>query len=138
MRSAIAIPSAIERASRSENALVSAADEKPHIQAFERAQGWLRLPNGKALTDSLLRHGTTTLFPALDVATELIKTGHYGRRRRVEFPHFMNRLVAEHPGRELHVILDNLSTHKPKHDRLTRHKNVHFHFTPVRRETGKE
>src|SRR5215468_7957550 len=45
---------------------------------------------------------------------------------------FMNRVVAEHAGREIHVILDNLNTDKPKHDRwLTRHKNVHFHFTPT-------
>src|SRR5712671_2043722 len=52
--------------------------------------------------------------------------------RSLEFLHFMNRLVAEHPGREMHVILDNLNTHKPKHDRwLARHKNVHFHFTPT-------
>jgi transposase len=44
----------------------------------------------------------------------------------------MNRLVAEHAGREIHVILDNLNTHKPKDDRwLARHKNVHFHFTPT-------
>jgi len=76
--------------------------------------------------------GTTTLFAALDVATGLVKTGHYQRRRRVEFLDFMNRLVAEHDGREIHVILDNLNTHKPKHDRwLARHKNVHFHFTPT-------
>jgi transposase len=44
----------------------------------------------------------------------------------------MNRVLADHPGREIHVILDNLNTHKPKHDRwLARHKNVHFHFTPT-------
>jgi hypothetical protein len=43
----------------------------------------------------------------------------------------MNRVVASHPGREIHVILDNLNTHKPKRERgLTRHKN-HFHFTPT-------
>jgi transposase len=62
----------------------------------------------------------------------LVKTGHYQRRRRIEFLDFMNRLVAEHAGREIHVILDNLNTHKPKDDRwLARHKNVHFHFTPT-------
>ena len=44
----------------------------------------------------------------------------------------MNRVVVDHPGREIHVILDNLNTHKPKHDRwLARHKNIHFHFTPT-------
>ena len=118
-----------------ENAVVLSVDEKPHIQALERAQGWLKLPNGKALTGfshEYKRHGTTTLFAALDVATGLVRGGHYRRRRRVEFLHFMNRTVAEHPGREIHVILDNLNTHKPKHDRwLARHPNVHFHFTPT-------
>ena len=118
-----------------DNAVVFSVDEKPHIQALERAQGWLKLPNGKAVTGfshAYKRHGTTTLFAALDVATGLVKTGHYQRRRRVEFLDFMNRLVAEHAGREVHVILDNLNTHKPKHDCwLARHKNVHFHFTPT-------
>jgi hypothetical protein len=62
----------------------------------------------------------------------LVKAGHYQRRRRIEFLDFMNRVVADHPGREIHIILDNLNTHKPKHDRwLARHKNVHFHFTPT-------
>jgi transposase len=119
-----------------ENAIVLSVDEKPHIQALERAQGWLKLPNGKALTGfnhEYKRHGTTTLFTALEVATGLVRAGHYQRRRRVEFLDFMNRLLAHYPGRELHVILDNLSTHKPKHDRwLARHRNVHLHFVPTR------
>lgn len=118
-----------------ENAVVLSIDEKPHIQALERAQGWLKLPNGKALTGfnhDYKRHGTTTLFAALEVATGLVKAGHYQRRRRVEFLDFMNRVLSEHPGREIHVILDNLSTHKPKQDRwLARHKNVQLHFTPT-------
>src|SRR5438132_1920475 len=118
-----------------ENAVVLSVDEKPHIQALERAQGWLKLPNGKSLTGfnhEYKRHGPTTLFAALDVVTGLVKAGHYRRRRRVEFLHFMNRVVVDHPGREIHVILDNLNTHKPKHDRwLGRHKNIHFHFTPT-------
>jgi len=118
-----------------ENALVLCVDEKPHIQALERAQGWLRLPNGKALAGyahEYTRHGTTTLFAALEVTTGLVKTGHFNRRRRREFLHFMNEVVAEHPGQELHVVLDNLNTHKPKHDRwLARHRNVHFHYTPT-------
>jgi transposase len=118
-----------------ENALVLCVDEKPHIQALERAQGWLRLPNGKALTGynhEYKRHGTTTLFAALETATGLVKTGHFQRRRRKEFLAFMNELVADHPGRELHVIVDNLNTHKPKRDGwLARHKNVHLHYTPT-------
>ena len=93
----------------------------------------MKLPNGKAVTGfshAHKRHGTTTLFAARDIATGLVKTGHFQRRRRIDFLDFMNRLVAEHAGCEIHVILDNLNTHKPKDDRwLARHKNVHFHFT---------
>jgi len=118
-----------------ENAVVLSVDEKPHIQALERAQGWLKLPNGRALTGfshDYKRHGTTTLFAALEVATGLIKAGHYRRRRRVEFLDFMNSVIADYPDREIHVILDNLNTHKPKHDHwLAQHKNVHFHFIPT-------
>lgn len=117
-----------------EEAVVLAVDEKPHIQALERAQGYLRLPNGRALMGhghTYKRHGTTTLFAALEVATGEIRTGHYQRRRRVEFLDFMNRVVVAYPGKEIHVVLDNLNTHKPKRDRwLARHPNVHFHFTP--------
>jgi transposase len=118
-----------------DNALVLAVDEKPHIQALERAQGYLKLPNGRALTGqahTYKRHGTSTLFAALNVANGEVTTRHYRRRRRVEFLDFMNRIVAAHPGREIHVVLDNLNTHKPKRDRwLARHPNVRFHFTPT-------
>jgi len=119
-----------------ENAVVLCVDEKPNIQALERAQGWLRLPNGKAITGrnhEYTRHGTTNLFAGLNVATGQVKTGHYARKRRVEFLDFMNHLVAGYSSeQEIHVILDNYKTHKPKHDRwLQRHPNVHFHFTPT-------
>lgn len=118
-----------------ENAVVISVDEKPAIQALERAQGWLRLPNGEAVrgfSHEYKRHGTTTLFAALQVATGLVQVGHYPRRRRREFLDFMNSVVAQHPAQELHVVLDNLNIHKPKHDRwLARHPNVHFHFTPT-------
>ena len=118
-----------------ENALVLAVDEKPSIQALERRQGYLKLPNGRSLmgqSHNYTRHGTTTLFAAFDVATGKVTGRHYTRRRRVEFLHFMNRLVARHPGREIHVILDNLNTHKPRNDRwLKRRPNVRFHFTPT-------
>jgi transposase len=117
-----------------EKAVVIAVDEKPHIQALERAQGYLRLPNGRALVGhghTYKRHGTTTLFAALEVATGKVLAGHYHRRRRREFLAFMNAVVAAYPDRELHVILDNLNTHKPKRDHwLARHPHVHFHFTP--------
>jgi transposase len=74
----------------------------------------------------------TTLFAALEVLTGKVMGGHAHRRRRRDFLAFMNEVVAAYPGRELHVILDNLNTHKPKHDRwLARHRNVHLHFTPT-------
>jgi transposase len=118
-----------------ENALVLCVDEKPHIQALERAQGYLKLPNGRALTGfshEYKRHGTTTLFTALETATGQVVAGHYQRRRRVDFLDFMNRVVSAHPDREIYVILDNLNTHKPKRDMwLARNKNVHFHYTPT-------
>jgi transposase len=118
-----------------ENAVVLCVDEKPHIQVLERAQGWLRLPNGKALngfSHCYKRHGTSTLFAALEVATGQVQVGHYPRRRRREFLDFMNDVIAGHPGKQIHVILDNLNTHKPKQDRwLARHPQVHFHFIPT-------
>ena len=118
-----------------ENAIVLAVDEKPHIQALERAQGYLKLRNGRSLRghgSTYKRHGTTTLFAALNVATGEITTAHRKRRRRRDFLAFMNDLVAAHPDREIHVVLDNLNIHKPKRDRwLARHPSAHFHFTPT-------
>ena len=118
-----------------ENAVVISVDEKPAIQALERAQGWLRLPDGRSLkgfSHEYKRHGTTTLFAALEVATGQVKVKHYSRRRRREFLDFMNSIIAQYTDIELHVVLDNLNTHKPKHDNwLARHPNVHFHYTPT-------
>src|SRR5438552_14575164 len=115
-------------------AIVLCVDEKPSIQALERAQGYLKLPNGRALTGQMhdyKRHGTTTLFAALEVATGKIIAAHSKRRRRVEFLDFMNSVTAAFPGRKLHVILDNLSTHKKNEHWLKAHPNVQFHFTPT-------
>src|SRR6185436_11965749 len=98
-------------------AIVLCVDEKPSIQALERAQGYLKLPNGRALTGhshDYRRHGTTTLFAALEVATGRIIAAHSKRRRRVEFLGFMNSLVAAFPDRTLHVILDNLAQETPQ------------------------
>lgn len=118
-----------------DNAVVICLDEKPAIQALERAQGYLRLPNGKAIAGynhEYKRHGTTTLFAALNIATGQVKAGHYKRRRRREFLDFINSVVADYPAKEIHVILDNSKTHKPKNDHwLARHKDVYFHYTPT-------
>ena len=116
-------------------AIVLCVDEKPSIQALERAQGYLKLPNGRALTGQshdYKRHGTTTLFAALEVASGKVLGEHSKQRRRVEFLGFMNKVVAAFPGRELHVILDNLNTHKKNERWLKKHPSVKFHFTPTR------
>ena len=87
----------------------------------------MKLPNGSALTGQshdYTRHGTTTLFAALDVASGRIIAEHSKRRRRIEFVGFMNRLVAAFPDR-------NLNTHKENERWLKRHPKVHFHFTPT-------
>jgi transposase len=76
-----------------DHAIVLAVDEKPAIQALERAQGYLKLPNGRSLhgqAHEYKRRGTTTLFAALEIATGAIKAKHTKRRRRLEFLDFMN------------------------------------------------
>jgi transposase len=118
-----------------DNAVVLSFDEKPCIQALERSQGWLKMPDGRALTGfahEYRRRGTSTLFAALNTATGQVIAGHYKRKRRIEFLDFMDRLVAQHPGKELHVILDNLSTHRLEKEKwASAHPQVHFHFTPT-------
>ncbi len=119
-----------------ENALVVCIDEEPHIQVLQRAQGCLRLPDERTvncLRHGYKRHGTTTLFAALDVVTEEVKTGRYAKRGHREFLNFMDEVVAACPEAELHVILDNLRIHKPAQDSwLKMHPRVHPHFTPNR------
>jgi transposase len=117
-----------------EKAVVICVDEKPSIQALERAQGYLKLPNGRALTGQshdYKRHGTTTLFAAFEVASGKVTATHSKRRRRVEFLEFMDEVVAIYPDQELHVVLDNLNTHKNNDAWMEAHPNVSFHFTPT-------
>jgi hypothetical protein len=83
-----------------DNAVVLSVDEKPSIEALERAQGDLKLPNGRAMTGQshdYKRHGTTPLFAAMEVATGKVVGRHYRRRRRIEFLDFMNRIAAAYP-----------------------------------------
>ncbi len=117
------------------NAIVICVDEKPSIQALERAQGYLKLPNGRTLTGhshDYKRNGTTTLFAAFEVATGKVKAAHKKRRRRKEFLDFMDEVVAAYPRSRLEVILDNLNTHKKNEEWLARHPKVTFHYTPTR------
>lgn len=118
-----------------EKALVISVDEKPSIQALERATGYVETDNGKivrGLKSTYKRHGTLNLFAALEVATGQIKTSKTILKRREEFLEFMDQIVAESPpDRELHVILDNYCTHKRCDAWLAKNPRVHFHFTPT-------
>jgi hypothetical protein len=96
-------------------------------QVPQRRYG-LKLPNGRALTGQsrdYRRHGTTTLVAALEVATGKIIATHSKRRRRVEFLDFMNSVTAGFPKRQLHIILDNLNTHKKNEQWLKRAISFH-------------
>jgi transposase len=118
-----------------ENALVLSVDEKPSIQALERAVGYVETDNGKIVRgykSTYRRHGTLNLFAALEVATGVVHTQTTHLKRRVEFLEFMDRVMAEvPPHREVHVVLDNYCIHKKNDVWLERHPNVFFHFTPT-------
>lgn len=118
-----------------EKALVISVDEKPSIQALERATGYVETDNGKIVRgckSTYKRHGTLNLFAALQVATGAITTSKTTLKRRAEFLLFMDQIVADAPPeRDLHVILDNYCTHKKCDAWLAQHPNVHFHFTPT-------
>jgi transposase len=118
-----------------ETALVVSIDEKPSMQALERATGYVETSNGKivrGLKSTYKRHGTLNLFAALQVATGAVYTETTKRKRRVEFIEFMDHVVTDMPdNREIHVILDNYGIHKKNDAWLAAHPNVHFHFTPT-------
>jgi len=118
-----------------ENALVISVDEKPSIQALERATGYVETDNGKIVRgfkSTYKRHGTLNLFAALQVATGAIYTQTTLQKRRLEFLAFMDQVLAGLPGdKQIHVILDNYCIHKKNDEWLAAHPNVHFHFTPT-------
>ena len=120
------------------NAVVVSVDEKSQIQALDRTAPMLPLRPGLAArrTHDYKRHGTTTLFAALEVATgKVTADACYSRHRHQEFLRFLKKVAAAHPGIELHVVLDNYGTHKhpevrkwlaePANQRIT------LHFTPT-------
>jgi transposase len=118
-----------------QNALVLSVDEKPSIQALERKTGYVCTSSGKVvrgLKSTYKRHGTINLFAALNVATGEIKSKTTQTKKRPDFQAFMEELVVDLPDdQQIHVILDNYSTHKKNHEWLAKHPNVHFHFTPT-------
>jgi transposase len=120
-----------------ENAIVISVDEKPSIQALERATGYVCTSNRKivhGLKSTYKRHGTLNLFAALNVATGTIHAQTTELKRRVEFLAFMDQLLLDLPDsdkKEIHVILDNYCIHKRNEEWLAAHPNVKFHFTPT-------
>lgn len=119
-----------------EHAVVLCVDEKTQIQALDRKQPILPMQPGQPerRTHDYRRHGTTTLFAALDVASGKVIGSIHRRHRAVEFRKFLRRLDEEVPPYlDVHVVVDNYATHKtPTIQRwLAKHPRFHFHFTPT-------
>jgi transposase len=119
-----------------ENALVLCVDEKSQIQALDRTQTVMPMQPGRIelRTHDYVRHGVTSLFAALNVATGQVIGECHQRHRAKEFIKFLDRIASEVPaGLDVHVVLDNYATHKtPAVQRwLTKHPRFVFHFTPT-------
>ena len=119
-----------------EHAIVLCMDEKSQIQALDRTQPSLPIKPGRAgtMTHDYKRNGTTTLFAALDVLTGSVIGQCLPRHRHVEFLKFLRTIDREVPkGLEIHLILDNYSTHNHANVKawLAKHPRFHLHFTPT-------
>jgi transposase len=119
-----------------EHAVVLSVDEKPQIQALERAQPILPMDLGQPerQTHNYIRHGTLDLFAALNVATGKVVAAYKKQHRSKDFTAFLDEIDKQvDPNLTIHVVLDNLSTHKsPLVKRwLLRHPRFVFHFTPT-------
>jgi transposase len=118
-----------------EHAIVLCVDEKSQIQALERTQPTRPVAPGRPerRTYDYRRHGTTTLFAALEVATGRVLEECRPRHRHSEFLGFLQRVAKAWPRRELHLVVDNYATHRHAAVRawLGRHPRVQLHFTPT-------
>src|SRR3712207_5869594 len=118
-----------------EKAVVLCVDEKSQIQALDRTQPMLPVRPGLPArrTHDYVRHGTTTLFAALEVATGKVTDACADRHRHQEFLGFLQQVAAAYPRRQLHVVVDNNATHNHPAVRawLARHRRVQLHFTPT-------
>lgn len=119
-----------------DKALVMCVDEKTQIQALNRTQPLMPMTLGQVEqgTHDYERHGTTTLFAALDIATGKVVGECYQRHRAIEFKKFLNKIKREVPEEfDVHLVMDNYSTHKtPMIQKwLERNKRFHFHFVPT-------
>ena len=119
-----------------DKALVLCVDEKSQIQALDRTQPGLPMKKGRCgtMTHDYVRHGTTTLFAALNVAEGNVIGGCFQRHRHEEFLAFLRQIDrATPPELALHLIVDNYGTHKHERVRqwLAKHRRFHLHFTPT-------
>jgi transposase len=119
-----------------EKAIVFSVDEKSQIQALDRTQPGLPMKKGRAgtMTHDYKRHGTTTLFAALNIVTGEVVGQCYDRHRHDEFLAFLKKLYRQAPDElDFHLILDNYATHKHPEVQswLAKHPRVHLHFTPT-------
>ena len=119
-----------------DKAMVLCVDEKSQIQALDRTQPMLPMGLGylEGVTHDYVRHGTTTLFAALDIATGQVLTSCKKRHRHQEYLQFLNQVDANVPSDlDIHLVVDNYSTHKhPKVKRwLATHPRFHIHYTPT-------
>jgi len=119
-----------------QNAVVLCVDEKTQIQALDRTQPGLPLKRGRCGTwaHDYVRHGTTTLFAALNVAAGTLSGRCFARHRHQEFLRFLRQIEAEYAqDLDLHLVLDNYGTHKTVHVRrwLARHPRFKVHFIPT-------
>lgn len=118
------------------HAVVLSIDEKSQIQALDRTQPGLPIKKGRAgtMTHDYIRHGTTTLFAALNVLDGTVIGRNMQRHRHQEFIRFLNQVEAAVPaGKVVHAVVDNYATHKHPKVRawLVRHPRWTFHFTPT-------
>jgi transposase len=118
------------------NAVVLSVDEKPSIQAIERASGYVETDSGKVvrgLKSTYKRHGTLNLFAALEVGTGQVRTKFTEFKKREDFRGFLDGVLTDQrQDAEIHVILDNYSPHKRNDDWLAKFEGrVRFHFTPT-------
>ena len=118
-----------------ENAIVLCVDEKSQIQALDRTAPILALQPGLAERRShdYVRHGTTTLFAALEIATGKVTANLQPRHRHQEFVRFLKQVAKAYPERELHLVMDNYAAHKRVEVRnwLAANPRVQVHFTPT-------
>lgn len=119
-----------------ENAIVLCMDEKSQIQALDRTQPSLPIKPGRAgtMTHDYKRHGTTTLFAALDVLTGSVIGQCLPRHRHIEFLKFLRTIDRAVPqGLQIHLILDNYATHNHPNVKawLSKHPRFELHFTPT-------